>query len=87
MEWFVGGMGVLALVLLMGSGWFLICNDRTLRDRLLLIARISATYGGEAEYWEASRDLEAVDYNSHAWALFFFRNPKNLYTERLQRLI
>lgn len=60
--------------------WFGICNQRTCNQRNRIIDVIYAQ-----EDWRAARSAyQSVDYDTHLWYLFTFRNPAQLYPALLQ---
>lgn len=56
--------------------WILVCNNRTYEQRLRLIKWAAAE---EYSSWHRLWLYEAVSYDQHLWALFFFRSPWDLY--------
>lgn len=64
----------LSLILLALSAWGRYCNNLTYRQRCWLIRHRSS------ENWRfLSRELDAVEYNTHLWYLMTFRDPRRLY--------
>lgn len=62
---------------LIGCVWALICNERTYRHRMKLIDWV---YAPTDKTWMTHKKaFDAVSYDDHLWALFFFRDPKALY--------
>ena len=65
----------LSLALPISFVWVLACNERTYRQRILLIDAISEAGRAsnfEADYWPA---FHSVSYERHMWLLIAFRNP------------
>lgn len=68
--------GYIVLTVLVGMIWLLICNHRTLKQRLKIIDWV---YDGSGAWRERSREYDRVSYDQHLWALATFRNPQKLY--------
>ena len=67
----------IALVLIFtGSVWFLVCNDRTAKERIAIITWV---FENNATWRERNRVYEAVSYEQHLFALFMCRDAMTLY--------
>lgn len=60
--------------------WFIICSERAFRQRIEIINSTfgKTTYDEKVAIFD---NLKKVSLNRHTWALFTFRDPKNLYVE------
>ena len=59
---------------MLGCIWFTICNHRTYKDRM----KILASWRG-LEYpamWKAQMSFDSIPYNRHLWYLMTFRKPQ-----------
>lgn len=75
-------LAITAALLLVCAAWAGICNERTYRQRVRLICALPLG----KDYWSYSEEFDAVTYRQHMWALFFLRNPRNLYGPLTQQL-
>lgn len=73
---------VTTAALLLVCAWAGICNERTSRQRM----RLLCAFPLGKDYWSYSKEYDAVTYRQHMWALFFLRNPRNLYGPLTQQL-
>lgn len=62
--------------------WGLICNQRTYRKRMELIDNIYTL----PEWQVYSVGFKRISYEQHMWALFFFQDPKKLYSPLIQEI-
>lgn len=64
--------------------WGMWCNERTYRQRMAMLRAVPI----ESPLWDRYRDeFDAVTYNEHFWALFWFRDPALLYGPYSQALL
>lgn len=72
-----------AVVGLIPLAWGLRCNQRTYTQRRQLIDLISA----RDDWQPLQRAFANTGYETHVWALIFFRDPWKEYHPMLQRLV
>lgn len=65
---------ILSFVMMFGSIWLLICNQKTLEQRQELLPN-----PGDPEFWVKMEVFERVSYHQHLWELLMFRDPYRLY--------
>lgn len=71
----ITGVWVLLILGFAAAMWMLHCNEKTYNQRHKLIELINTQADLDA--------FRSATYNQHLWALFFFRNPYNLYQSPL----
>lgn len=76
MEYVAPLLGVVLGGGMIGSIWYLACNEMTFKQRLRLINARPQDRAIEDTMFHEFHDVE---YNAHLWALFVFRDPKKLY--------
>lgn len=68
---------VIPSLVIIFAAWMLICNSRTHSQR----RKISRWVFKQPDWGKQLAIYNSVDYDSHMWALFLFRDPKLLYKE------
>ena len=56
--------------------WFLLCNERTYKQRSEILCSIQP---GSGDFWDQMEVFTAVSYKQHLWALAMFSDPYALY--------
>lgn len=76
---------VVFAVLLMAAGlatvWMMVCNERTLRQRLKIV---DVVFDGPSVS-EKLVAFHGVSYGEHMWSLFLLRDPSPRYGEQINR--
>lgn len=80
---------VLFLVSLAWLAWYdSRCSEKALKQRRIMRRAVyAATDFGSRMYRELEGDLEEVEHSEHKRAIFWRRNPRDLYTKRLNEVV
>lgn len=83
------GIVVFGLLMICWCFWQLYCNKKTYDQLGFLLEKIQLqwSYDTHEDVMQLYADLDLVKYETHLWYVCTFRNPKQLYSERIQKLL
>ena len=67
--------------------WGSICNNKTYKQRTVLLNRVHAKYSGTVRLYEWYSEIDRVSYDAHFYELIWFRDPWKLYSNQIQELV